>query len=316
MRFLNKIIFINSATIKYVDVLADGNVHLIGTQGVGKSTLLRAILYFYNADSLKLGISREKKSFGEYYFPFQNSFLIYEVVRETGPFCILTFKAQGKVCFRFIDAPYDKKYFVDVNGRAFDKWEETRQILDGLKIDYTRKVDRYEEYRDIVYGNSETAKKEFGKYALLQSKQYKNIPRTIQNVFLNSKLEAEFIKQTIIMSLNEEDISIDLQSYTHHLKNFEEQLDDVHKYKLPSVQRQAENVVKYHVAIRSLERDKNNSCRQLVWAANQVQRSIPKLTDKKEKAESEKQILLRKISITESRFRSKTEKMKSEISVL
>ena len=40
-------------------------------------------------------------------------------------------------------------------------------------------------------------------------------PRTIQNVFLNSKLDAEFIKQTIIMSLNEEDVRIDLGQYAH-----------------------------------------------------------------------------------------------------
>jgi hypothetical protein len=316
MRFLNKIVFINSATIRYADVLADGNVHLIGTQGVGKSTLLRAILYFYNADSLKLGISREKKGFAEYYFPFQNSYLIYEVMRETGPFCILAFKSQGKVCFRFLDTAYDKKFFISADGRVFEKWEETRQMLDTLKIDYTRKIDRYEEYRDIVYGNNEAGKKEFGKYALLQSKQYQNIPRTIQNVFLNSKLEAEFIKQTIIMSLNEEDISIDLQSYMHHLKNFEEQLEDVHKYKLPQVQRQGENVVKYHIAIRSLERDKNTSCRQLVWAASQVQRAIPKLSEKKEKAEAEKQALLAKIESSETRFRNKAEKIKGEISIL
>ncbi|MES2774546.1 MAG: ATP-binding protein [Bacteroidota bacterium] len=316
MRFLNKIVFINSATIRYADVLADGNVHLIGTQGVGKSTLLRAILYFYNADSLKLGINREKKSFAEYYFPFQNSFLIYEVMRETGPYCIIAFKSAGKVCFRFMDTAYDKKFFITDDGRAFEKWEETRQMLDALKIDYTRKIDRYEEYRDIVYGNNEGGKKEFGKYALLQSKQYQNIPRTIQNVFLNSKLEAEFIKQTIIMSLNEEDISIDLQSYTHHLKNFDEQLADIHKYKLPSVQKQAENVVKYHLAIRHLEREKNLASQQLAWAASNVQRAIPKLADKKEKAEAEKQMLLGKIDTSDTRFRSKTEKIKGEISIL
>ena len=70
MRSLNKIIFINSATIQYAEVMVDGNVHLIGTQGVGKSTLRRAVLFFYNADTLKLGISKEKKSFAEYYFPF------------------------------------------------------------------------------------------------------------------------------------------------------------------------------------------------------------------------------------------------------
>lgn len=45
MRYLNKIVFINSANIRYAEVCLDGNVHFIGTQGVGKSTILRAILF-------------------------------------------------------------------------------------------------------------------------------------------------------------------------------------------------------------------------------------------------------------------------------
>lgn len=316
MRFLNKIIFINSATIRYAEVMVDGNVHLIGTQGVGKSTLLRAILFFYNADTLKLGISREKKSFAEYYFPYQNSFLIYEIMRETGPFCIIAFKSQGKVCFRFADTPYHRDHFVSPEGHAFEKWEDNRQVLDQQRIDYSRKIDRYEEYRDILYGNNEMGKKEFAKYALLQSRQYQNIPRTIQNVFLNSKLEAEFIKQTIIMSLNEEDITIDLQSYTHHLKNFEQQLNDIHLYKQPPILKQAENVVKNHFAIRYLESEKNNFAQQLAWTAAQVQRNIPKLHDKLEKCEGEITALNEKAENAEQRFSGKTDKIKSEISVL
>ena len=52
MRNLSRIIFINSANIPYSDdIYLDGNVHFIGTQGVGKSTILRAILFFYNADT-------------------------------------------------------------------------------------------------------------------------------------------------------------------------------------------------------------------------------------------------------------------------
>ena len=56
MRYLNKIVFINSAHIPYAEIKLDGNVHFIGTQGVGKSTLLRAILFFYNVDKSRLGI--------------------------------------------------------------------------------------------------------------------------------------------------------------------------------------------------------------------------------------------------------------------
>ena len=55
MKYLNKIIFINSAdkSLKYAEVNLDGNVHFIGTQGVGKNTLLRVIIYFYNAKKQK-----------------------------------------------------------------------------------------------------------------------------------------------------------------------------------------------------------------------------------------------------------------------
>ena len=45
MRYLNKVIFLNSAHVPYAEVKLDGNVHFIGTQGVGKSTLLRAVLF-------------------------------------------------------------------------------------------------------------------------------------------------------------------------------------------------------------------------------------------------------------------------------
>ena len=62
MRYLNKVIFLNSAHVPYAEMKLDGNVHFIGTQGVGKSTLLRAVLFFYNADKLRLGIPKEKKN--------------------------------------------------------------------------------------------------------------------------------------------------------------------------------------------------------------------------------------------------------------
>lgn len=315
MRFLNKLTFINSATIKYAEVSIDGNVHLIGTQGVGKSTLLRSILFFYNADTLKLGISREKKSFAEYYFPYQNSYLVYEVATETGYYSILAFKSQGKVCFRFIDTAYNKKYFIAEDGKAFENWDATRSLLDADKIFYTKKIDRYEEYRDILYGNNET-KKDFKRYAILESKQYQNIPRTIQNVFLNSKLDAEFIKQTIIMSLNEEDIKIDLQSYTHHLKDFEVQLKDISLIREPIVIKQSENVIKLHTAIRHLDREKIQFALQLAYSYQQIQKLEPKLFDKKEREDSRKQAQLQKIDESEKRFHNKIQKIRGEITLL
>ncbi len=320
MRYLNKIIFINSASIKYSEISIDGNVHFIGTQGVGKSTILRALLFFYNANQLRVGIPVGKKSFVDFYLPFQNSYVIYEVKRESGPFCVLVFKSQGRVCFRFFDTTYDKKYFIGSEGKAFESWDKTKLAF-GRDINYTRKIDSYEDYRNILYGNSKSITSEFRKYAILESKQYQNIPRTIQNVFLNSKLDAEFIKDTIIKSLNEEDIKIDLTNYSHHLKDFETQLSDIKKWTEKNksgeviVRKQADIVATTYSAIKHLEREKKQLAMQLVWALNNIEKQQPKIVEKLEREESKRNKLNEKASEIEKTFDKKKEKIQSQISV-
>ncbi|HAR37490.1 MAG TPA: ATP-binding protein, partial [Porphyromonadaceae bacterium] len=228
MRYLNKVIFIESANTRYAEIKLDGNIHLIGTQGVGKSTLLRALLFFYNANQQKLGIPIEKKRFIDFYFRYQNSFIVYEVMHENGPFSVITYKSRGRVVFRFINSAYQKAHFIDqANGQVAGSWDVVRDNLSRDGIKYTRLLDRYETYRDIIYGNNKGLGSEFRKYALLESKQYQNIPRAIQHVFLNYKVESDFIKDTIIKSLDDEEIPIDLSNYTFHLKDFETQLNDI-----------------------------------------------------------------------------------------
>ena len=190
MRYLNKIIFINSATIKYAEIIVGGNVHFIGTQGVGKSTVLRSILFFYNADTQKLGIKSGQKTFYEYYFPSADSYIIYEVAKETGTFSVLCYKQSGKICYRFFDSEYKKELFISEQNKAFESWEKIKEQFNKHQIASSNKIDRYEDYRDILYGNND-GKKEYRKYALLESKQYQNIPRTIQNVLQSCKITSE-----------------------------------------------------------------------------------------------------------------------------
>ena len=96
MKYLNKVIFINSANIPYAEIAVDGNVHFTGTQGVGKSTVLRALLFFYNADKHRLGIQQGQKPFDEFYFRQSNSYILYEVMRENGAYTILVGRYQGR----------------------------------------------------------------------------------------------------------------------------------------------------------------------------------------------------------------------------
>lgn len=278
MRYLSKIVFINSASIKYSEVDLDGNVHFIGTQGVGKSTLLRAILFFYNAETQKLGISREKKNYNEYYFPYQNSYIIYEIQTETGKYCVLSFKNQGRVAFRFINSGYDKNFFIDTEGKAYETFDKIRVALG--KVDATRIINNYEEYRNILYGNNKGLQSEFRKYALIESKQFQNIPRTIANVFLNAKLDADFVKETIIKSLDEDEIKIDLTTYSQtHLRDFETNLNDIKKWTEGRIDKQAEKVASTYSALKYLEQKKKELAYQLGYALNAVKEQQPKVEE-------------------------------------
>ncbi|MCZ2222684.1 MAG: ATP-binding protein [Chitinophagales bacterium] len=315
MRYLNKIIFINSASIKYSEIKLDGNVHFIGTNNTGKSTILRAILFFYNADTLRLGIPAQKKSYLDYYFAHSNSYIIYEVEREDGKFCVVSYKSQNKVCFRFFNGEFKQEFFVDKNGNVPENWEGIAQQLDAYRIAYTkRKIDEYKEYRDIIYGNNADKKHEFRKYSLLESKDYQQVPKTIQNVFLNSKMEADFIKKIIILSLDN-DVRIDLNQYAHHLNDFDTQLTDIRKFKFPSTITQAENIAKLFIAIRHLEREKISLAKELAFAVNENEKQEPEISERLKTQQEKETVFKNKLSRAKELFDEKAKKINGDIRI-
>lgn len=279
MRALRKIIFVNSANIRYAEVKLDGNVHFIGTQGVGKSTLLRAILFFYNADKLHLGIPKEMKSFDEFYLPHANSYMVYEVEHEHGPFSILVFRSSGRACYRFIDAAYKKEWLIDEHGEVTAEW---KVIRDRLNDAYPSKIiDRNEQYRDILYGNKQAVGKEFVRFQLLETNRYQNIPRSIQNVFLNSRLDANFIKDIIIRSMSEEEANIDLGYFRRQVSDFEQEYKDISCwYKTNQkgesvVRKQADAVVKAYHELLYMKQQIEELCGELRYAERVTRKRLP-----------------------------------------
>lgn len=230
MRNLSRIVFINSANIPYSDIRLDGNVHFIGTQGVGKSTILRAILFFYNAAPSHLGIPKEKKSFDSFYFPYSNSYIVYEIQRENGAYCVITFRSMGRIFYRFVDSTFDKKWFIGEDNKASEDWAEIRRRINDISsVSPSKAIKTYEFFRDVIYGNNRRPEMvEFRKYAIVESAKYQNIPRTVQNVFLNTKLDADFIKDTIIKSMTDDETRIDLDYFRNQIREFENEYNDIY----------------------------------------------------------------------------------------
>lgn len=230
MRQLSKIIFINSANIRYAEVKVDGNVHFTGTQGVGKSAVLRAMLFFYNANPGRLGIRNQgQKKFDQFYLPHSNSYIIYEVERDADrPFSVIVSRQNARAVYRFADGPFCRSWLVDDSGNVVTDPAEVRRRVRQSGFDLSVIVTSYSDYLDIIYGNPHAKlQRMFARYYLLRSVKYDNLPRIISNVFLNERVDAQFIKTTIIQSMGDSEPSIHLKSYGRQLSHFSEEYQDV-----------------------------------------------------------------------------------------
>ncbi len=267
MNQLRRMVLVNSAKVRYREVELDGHIHFIGTQGTGKSTLLRAILYFYNAESRKLGISKEKKSFAEYYFPYADSYIFYEVQTGARRFCVWLYKRNNKLCFRFVDGGYDRALALE-GKRARSETELMAKAVElGFKVE--RAIYNRTDYRDILYGENRAMRR----YALMQNTQsYSTIPRTISNIFLNANLDGDYIKKTIIDSLSDDSVEINLETNRHHLETARNHYEDVMEYQRNEAQ--AEQIVSAYAAVVELEERQRESAWKIGAAFNRARGQV------------------------------------------
>ena len=319
MRYLNKIIFINSAHVPYAEIKLDGNVHFIGTQGVGKSTLLRAILFFYNVDKSKLGIKTQagQKGYDEFYLPHQNSYIIYEVYRETGKFFVLTFLSHGRTAFRIVDCAYDKRFFIEEDGSARYEWGRISEQI-GTRVYKSNIIRGYEEFRDIIYGNSQKVAKEHRRFSLMESMKYRQVPLTIQNIFLNQSLESRVIKDTIIDSMDFASDDIDLNRYREEVKNFRHQYEDIWKwYKAEKngkvkVKTEANAVVERYTNYEYVRKLISELCGQLNHALSRDTNRLPVLAEQESVRSTELSRQRRLLGEEETKYKAEEARLNQE----
>lgn len=143
---LKKIILIDSFwTGKTVLLNLDGHINLSGTNGAGKTTFLRLIQLFWGERPSNIVSSTgSKKGFLDYYLPRNSSYLIYEYQRPAQQTCHVMIQSDGRAArYKFIDAPFDKDYYVDENNLPRDSSSVDRLYRATVETSNLLSVDDY-----------------------------------------------------------------------------------------------------------------------------------------------------------------------------
>ncbi|MDF7809202.1 ATP-binding protein [Pontiellaceae bacterium B12219] len=308
MNQLRRMVLVNSANVRYREIELDGHIHFIGTQGTGKSTLLRAILFFYNADGRKLGISREKKAFADYYFPFADSYIFYEVQVGARRFCVWLYKRQNRLCFRFIDGAYSPELVIDGSAARGEAEVLAKAAELGFKVE--RPVYKFTQYRDILYG----ADRSMRRYALMHNPSYSTIPRTVSNIFLNANLDGDYIKKTIIDSLSEEAVEINLEANRHHLETARSHYADVTTFL--QNESTAERIVAEHAAVLELEVKEREAAWKIGAAYNRARERVLKLEAECAADTQAEQEQRTKLTQLKAQFKTEQDRLQNRLSVV
>jgi hypothetical protein len=227
-RILNRIIFINIANTDYSCVDIAGNTCFVGTNNMGKTTLQRAILFFYSANTRQLGISTSQKTFEDYYFQFPNSYIIYELATEEGFFHVMVYR-NTKLFYRFVDGAFEQKFYISEKETLQPKAVLAK--LNERNIAYSDQIETFERYRNIIYGADPD--KRYKKFALMKGNaNYHNIPLAITSIFLSSEsvIRAEFVKECIANAIGSRHTTIELKTIERQLRQFTERYQDIETY--------------------------------------------------------------------------------------
>jgi len=214
---LTSVTLVNSGEYGFSTIDIDGNVLLSGANGAGKSTFLRAVLFFYNP-SLKrsdFGIDKKKLSFLDYYFPYPESYLLYEYINQHGKNYALVYKTK-KLRFRFFSIDNRTEInFKDIFFLDGEILEPDSVAINFKKVTVSESevFVGVEQFQKIIYGQEEQHRQnkkdknnDVKKYALYQANaEYKHIGNTIKNVFLNHKIDADSIKALLVSNIDEMD---------------------------------------------------------------------------------------------------------------
>jgi hypothetical protein len=232
---LKSIHFFNSALFKNEEINLGSNIFISGTNGAGKTTVLRVINFFNTANEKVL--KKEKLSFYDYFFKHSNSFLVYRYEKEEYDVLVSVYTKENaekqsyedKLLYRFSLLKKDS-YDIDNIFNRVRRGDVFNELLE--KEISTFEATSSKQYLDILYGN--TKNKELGVFVFAKVKNYKNYTELLYSVFKNGAIEARSVKNIILDYVKSEHSAtmlLDLNRQERELLSFEKNYHSIEEWK-------------------------------------------------------------------------------------
>lgn len=152
----------------------------------------------------------------------------------------------------------------------------------------------------------------------MESTKYRQVPLTIQNIFLNQSLESRVIKDTIIDSMDFASDDIDLNRYREEVKNFRQQYEDIWKwYKVEKngkvkVKTEANAVVERYTNYEYVRKLISELCGQLNHALSRDTNRLPVLAEQESVRSTELSRQRRLLGEEETKYKAEEARLNQE----
>lgn len=130
----------------------ENNCILTGHNSAGKTTLMGAIAPFYGVPLSAIARKSEvNKSFIEFYLPYDNSYIVYEYVRDGQLRCVILRGQEKKQIFTFVNGGYNDAWFIDKKNDElyFKQSPEVTQTIKSQGLHVSSNISQLE-YEAII----------------------------------------------------------------------------------------------------------------------------------------------------------------------